>query len=36
MPKRVTLFPNNISFKKADWVNEELSTDKRGYDCILA
>lgn len=36
MPKKVVLCPNNITFKKADWVNEEIPSDKRGYDCILA
>lgn len=36
MPKKVVLFPNNITFKKADWVNEPIPSDKRGYDCILA
>lgn len=36
MPKKVTLFPENITFKKGDWVNESIPSDKRGYDCILA
>jgi hypothetical protein len=35
-PKRVCLFPHNLQFKHADWVNKEITADKRGYDCILA
>lgn len=36
MPRKVCLFPQNLRFKKADWVNTEITSDKRGYDCILA
>jgi hypothetical protein len=36
MPKKVALFPHNIHFKKADWVNTQIKSDKTGYDCILA
>lgn len=36
MPKEVALFPHNLRFKKADWVNSEITSDKRGYHCILA
>lgn len=32
----VKLFPDNLCFKFADWVNEEISTDRKGYDVILA
>lgn len=35
-PRRVALFPHNLRFKQADWVNKEIDADKRGYDCILA
>lgn len=35
-PKRVALFPHNLRFKQANWVNDEIDADKRGYDCILA
>lgn len=36
MPREVCLFPYNLRFKKADWVNVPIQSDKRGYDCILA
>lgn len=36
MPKKVALFPNNLRFKKADWVKQEITSDKTGYGCILA
>lgn len=36
MPKEVHLFPSNLSFKKADWVNSEIGSDRRGYNVIFA
>lgn len=36
MPVAVRLFASNIAFKKADWVNDEIESDRRGYHCILA
>ena len=36
MPKEVHLFPSNLSFKKADWVNTDIGSDRRGYNVIFA
>lgn len=36
MPVEVMEFPENIKFKMADWVNEEIGTDREGYDLITA
>jgi hypothetical protein len=30
------IFPHNISFSTADWTNEEIHTDSRGYDAVIA
>jgi hypothetical protein len=29
-------FPHNISFRRADWVNECIPEDEAGYDVIMA
>jgi 7SK snRNA methylphosphate capping enzyme len=29
-------FPHNISFRRADWVNERIPEDEAGYDVIVA
>jgi len=29
-------FPHNVSFRRADWVNERIPKDEPGYDVILA
>ena len=29
-------FPHNVSFRRADWVNERILEDEAGYDVILA
>ena len=29
-------FPHNVSFRRADWVNERIPEDEPGYDVILA
>ena len=29
-------FPHNISFRRADWVNEHIPEDRTGYDVIIA
>lgn len=29
-------FPHNISFRRADWVNERIPEDEAGYDVIIA
>ena len=29
-------FPHNISFRRADWVNESIPEDEAGYDVIVA
>jgi 7SK snRNA methylphosphate capping enzyme len=29
-------FPHNVSFRRADWVNERIPEDETGYDVILA
>lgn len=29
-------FPHNVSFRRADWVNERIPEDEAGYDVILA
>ena len=36
MPREVRAFPDNVKFSHADWVVEDLSDDKKGYDLILA
>ena len=36
MPRELRAFPDNIRFSHADWVVEEISDDRRGYDLILA
>lgn len=36
MPVEVRRFPENLRFKHADWVNEEIEYDKRGYNVITA
>lgn len=36
MPVEVRQFPDNIRFVSADWPNEQIEADKRGYDVILA
>jgi len=28
-------FPHNVSFRRADWVNEHIPKDNVGYDIIL-
>ncbi|KAJ7033137.1 Bicoid-interacting protein 3-domain-containing protein [Mycena alexandri] len=30
------LFPHNVSFRTADWVNERIPDDEGGYDVVLA
>ncbi|KAJ7089250.1 Bicoid-interacting protein 3-domain-containing protein [Mycena belliarum] len=30
------LFPHNVSFRTADWVNEPIPEDEGGYDVVLA
>ncbi|GAA6042432.1 hypothetical protein JCM8097_008449 [Rhodosporidiobolus ruineniae] len=35
-PKLEHAFPENVRFKTADWVEEEIKEDKEGYDVILA
>ena len=29
-------FPHNVSFRRADWVNEPIPEDEAGFDVILA
>jgi 7SK snRNA methylphosphate capping enzyme len=29
-------FPHNVSFRRADWVNERIPEDDAGYDVIIA
>jgi 7SK snRNA methylphosphate capping enzyme len=29
-------FPHNVSFRRADWVNEPIPEDEAGYDVIVA
>jgi 7SK snRNA methylphosphate capping enzyme len=29
-------FPHNVSFRRADWVNERIPEDDAGYDVIVA
>ena len=29
-------FPHNITFRRADWVNEHIPEDETGYDVIIA
>jgi 7SK snRNA methylphosphate capping enzyme len=29
-------FPHNVSFRRADWVNECIPEDEAGYDVIVA
>lgn len=36
MPVEVRSFPENLRFKVADWPNEEIDLDRRGYDVIFA
>lgn len=36
MPREVRLFPRNIQFETADWVNKDIIDDSKGYDLILA
>lgn len=36
MPKEMRLFPRNIRFECAEWVNEDIDDDRAGYDLILA
>ena len=36
MPKEIRLYPDNIRFRHADWVQDEIEDDKKGYDLILA
>lgn len=35
-PREVRAFPDNLKFSHADWVVEDLSDDRKGYDLILA
>jgi 7SK snRNA methylphosphate capping enzyme len=28
-------FPHNVSFRRADWVNERIPEDEAGYDVIV-
>lgn len=30
------VFPHNISFRAADWVNNEIPEDREGYDIVIA
>jgi len=30
------IFPHNVSFRAADWVNNEISEDREGYDVVIA
>jgi len=30
------VFPHNVSFRRADWVNERIPEDEAGYDVIVA
>lgn len=36
MPVEVRTFPENLRFRVADWPQEEIDYDKRGYDVICA
>lgn len=29
-------FPHNVSFRRADWVNERIPEDEAGHDVIIA
>ena len=29
-------FPHNVSFRRADWVNEHIPEDEASYDVIVA
>lgn len=33
---RKHLFPHNVSFRTADWVNEDVPEDQSGYDVVIA
>ncbi|KAF8217752.1 Bin3-domain-containing protein [Mycena galopus ATCC 62051] len=35
-PSAPELFPHNISFRTADWVNDTIPEDEGGYDVVLA
>lgn len=35
-PTETHLFPHNVVFQTADWVNTEISEDKIGYDVVIA
>jgi len=30
------MFPHNVTFRTADWVEEEIVEDKGGYDVVIA
>jgi 7SK snRNA methylphosphate capping enzyme len=30
------IFPHNVTFRTADWVNTEIAEDVEGYDAVLA
>ena len=32
----VAEFPHNVTFRAADWVNNELQEDADGYDVVIA
>ncbi|KAI5476739.1 hypothetical protein MNV49_007329 [Pseudohyphozyma bogoriensis] len=36
MPTEVVSFPENIKFRPADWPNETIYEDSKGYDVIIA
>ncbi|KAI0265813.1 Bicoid-interacting protein 3-domain-containing protein [Gloeopeniophorella convolvens] len=36
VPEEQEVFPHNVSFRRADWVNETIPEDDGGYDVILA
>lgn len=35
-PTEILAFPDNLRFRAADWPNEDINSDKRGYNIILA
>ncbi len=34
--KVVDVFPHNVAFRAADWVNNEIPDDAEGYDVVIA
>lgn len=34
--KQQEMFPHNVTFRTADWVNQEILEDSEGYDIVLA